>query len=86
MLHKERQMLQDTCYRQFKTSIRTEVLSLRHDSVRAIEEASSRILCLINKGELKNFEKEMEIYQNFAFNKILNFQHRVQQVIDQANQ
>jgi len=73
LLHVERQSIHDSSYRNFKTQIRTEVLSLKKESVQAIEEASSRILQLINKGELKNFEKEMEIYQNFAFNKIINF-------------
>jgi hypothetical protein len=43
----------------------------------AIEEASAKILQLVNKGEMRNFEKEMEIYQDFVNNKILNFLHRI---------
>ena len=71
-------------YRHFKTKIRQEVLNLKKQSTQAIEDASSRILQLINKGEMKNFEKEMEIYQNFVNNKIINFQHRIQQTIESA--
>ena len=49
------------------------MLKLKKHNVQAIEDASSRILQLINKGEMRNFEKEMEIYQHFVNNKIMNF-------------
>ena len=61
-LHLQRQEIHDRSYRPFKTQIRLEVLNLKKESVQAIEDASSRILQLINKGEMRNFEKEMEIY------------------------
>lgn len=73
LLHLQRQDIHDKSYRSFKTQIRLEVLDLKKESVNAIEDASSRILQLINKGEMRNFEKEMEIYQNFVNNKIINF-------------
>lgn len=85
-LHRNRQEIYDQSYRQFKTKIRQEVLNLQRESVQAIEDASSRILQLINKGEMRNFEKEMEIYQNFVNNKILNFQSRITQSVEHAYQ
>lgn len=72
-LHRKRQEIYDASYRKFKNKIREEVLNLQNESVHAIMDASSRILHLINKGEMRNFEKEMEIYQNFVNNKIINF-------------
>lgn len=33
---------------------------------------------------MRNFEKEMEIYQNFVNNKIINFLQRIQQTIEGA--
>ena len=33
---------------------------------------------------MRNFERELEIYQNFVNNKITNFLQRIQQTIDQA--
>lgn len=35
---------------------------------------------------MRNFEKEMEIYQNFVNNKILNFQSRITQSVEHAYQ
>lgn len=78
LLHLQRQAIHDQSYRQFKTKIRQEVLNLKQSNVQAIEDASSRILQLVNKGEMRNFEKEMEIYQNFVNNKIINFLQRIQ--------
>ena len=57
---------------------------MKQTNVQAIEDASSRILQLVNKGEMRNFEKEMEIYQNFVNNKIINFLQRIQQTIESA--
>jgi len=84
LLHLQRQGIHDQSYRQFKTKIRQEVLNLKQTNVQAIEDASSRILQLVNKGEMRNFEKEMEIYQNFVNNKIINFLQRIQQTIESA--
>ena len=75
VLHCQRRDIVDGSYRQFKTNIRAEVLALKEKNVRAIEDAASRILQLINKAEMRNFEREMEIYQNFVKNKIVNFLH-----------
>ena len=61
------------------------MLALKEKNVRAIEDAASRILQLINKAEMRNFEREMEIYQNFVKNKIVNFLTRVQYTIEQAD-
>ena len=72
-LHRDRQQIYDCSYKGFKAQIRSEVLKLQKESTTAIEETTSRILQLINKGEIRNFEKEMEIYQNFVLNKIINF-------------
>ena len=48
--------------REFKTVIRAEVLSMKQQSIAAIEEACGRILHQVNKGELRNIEREMELF------------------------
>jgi hypothetical protein len=61
-LHSQRQEIQDISYRHFKTHIRSEVLDIKRKSIKAIEDACDRVLKIINKSEMNNLEKEMEIY------------------------
>lgn len=68
--------------KEFKTVIRAEVISMKQQSIAVIEDAFLRILEQVNKGELRNIEREMELFQTFFFNKIQNFNMRIRQTMD----
>lgn len=64
--------------------MRSEILDIKDQSVTAINDACSRILNQINRGDLRNVEREMELFQTFFFNKITNFNVRIRGAMDQV--
>jgi hypothetical protein len=64
--------------------VRNQILDIKVQSITAINDACSRILTQINKGDLRNVEREMELFQTFFFNKISNFNMRIRTTIDQV--
>ena len=65
--------------------MRKQILDIKEQSITAINDACSRILSQINRGDLRNVEREMELFQTFFFNKITNFNLRIRTTMDQVS-
>lgn len=65
--------------------MRSQILDIKEQSITAINDACSRILSQINRGDLRNVEREMELFQTFFFNKITNFNLRIRTTMDQVS-
>ena len=76
-LQLERKIVHERQLKDFKLSVRGQILEIKEQSVAAINDACSRILSQINRGDLRNVEREMELFQTFFFNKIANFNMRI---------
>ncbi|CDW85029.1 kelch motif family protein [Stylonychia lemnae] len=84
-LQLDRKIMQKDTVLKFKKMIREEVLKMKDESKQALEDACSRILQQINRGELRNIEREVELFQSFFFHKIQNFNYRIRQATDQIS-
>ena len=83
-LQLERKIVHERQLKDFKLSVRNQILDIKEQSITAINDACSRILSQINKGDLRNVEREMELFQTFFFNKITNFNMRIRTTMDQV--
>ena len=81
-LQLERKFMHGETLAVFKQQVRREVLALKQESLKAVEEACANILATLNKGELRQVEREMELFQSFFFHKIQNFNFRVRQAAE----
>jgi predicted Fe-S protein YdhL (DUF1289 family) len=81
-LQVERKVVHERQLKDFKLNVRGTILAIKEQSVNAINDACSRILGQINKGDLRNVEREMELFQTFFFNKIANFNMRIRATMD----
>jgi len=81
-LQRERQQMHGQTLEAFKRHVRREVLALKQESIKAVEEACGNILATANKGELRAVEREMELFQSFFFHKIQNFNYRIKQATE----
>ena len=66
-LQLERKVVHQKQLRKFKSNIREEILDMKEQSVNAVNDACTRILTQLNKGDLRNVEREMELFQTFFF-------------------
>jgi hypothetical protein len=64
--------------------VRTQILNIKEQSVSAINDACGRILSLINRGNLRNDERKIELFQSFFINKITNFSVSFRVIMDQV--
>lgn len=83
-LQLERKIVHERQLKEFKLAVRTQILNIKEQSVSAINDACGRILSQINRGDLRNVEREMELFQSFFFNKITNFSVRLRATMDQV--
>ena len=83
-LQLERKVVHQKQLRKFKSNIREEILDMKEQSVNAVNDACTRILTQLNKGDLRNVEREMELFQTFFYNKIQNFNLRIKSAMDQV--
>ena len=78
----ERKIVHERQLKDFKLAVRNQILDIKEQSVTAINDACSRILSQINRGDLRNVEREMELFQTFFYNKITNFNMRIRATMD----
>lgn len=61
-LQLERKIVHEDQLKSFKISIRKQILDIKDQSIVAINDACNRILNQINRGDLRNVEREMELF------------------------
>jgi len=61
-LHLMHKSMRHESIRKFKTNIRKEVLTVKEQCVETIDAACNRILNLMDKGELKSLEREIDLF------------------------
>lgn len=61
-LQVERKIVHESQLKNFKITVREQILDIKEQSIEAINDACARILNQINKGDLRNVEREMELF------------------------